>query len=108
MCILSDADYNGILETESAGYSAESRRKGADQMLTRFAQPATVIEDARRFFIHSPTMMIESYMQFGLPLDDPLWQNMIERLSRENERVYDNEAVVVYAGIPKYRPLEDR
>ncbi len=104
---LTGANYTGIVETESSGYSAEMRRKGMDDLLTLYSQRSKEVF-THSFFVHSPSIAVESYMTLGLPLNDPLWLNMIERLSRENEQVYDNGALVVYAGIPKYRPLEGR
>jgi len=92
---LYDASYVSDVEAESAGYTAESRWQAIDELLDsydRLAQSGIPV-----FYIHSPKMALISSMTFGIPVDDPRWDEITQGLAESNNQVFDNGSIQIYS-----------
>lgn len=92
---LLDATYLTDRETESAGYTRESRWRAMDELLVQFERSAQ--RGTSGLFIYSPRMAVVTWMSFGIPVDHPRWGEMTDWLSRRAHAVYHNGPIRVYA-----------
>ena len=49
------------------------------------------------FYIHSPKIVLISSMTFGIPIDDPRWDEITQGLEGGNNQVYDNGQIQIYS-----------
>jgi hypothetical protein len=91
---LYDANNVSDIEAESAGYTAESRWQAIDDLLDSYDRLA---DSGSGFYIHSPKIALISSMTFGIPVDDPRWDEITQSLAEGNNQVYDNGQIQIYS-----------
>jgi hypothetical protein len=93
---LPEAEYIGDRETESSGFSTESRWRNIADLVASFERASSGF--GTTVFVQSLKMPIESRIAFGISLDDSHWGGLSQRLRDGHGLVYDNGPIQVFMG----------
>jgi hypothetical protein len=93
---LPEAEYTGDRETESTGFSTESRWRNIADLVASFERASRGF--GTTLFVHSLKLPIESRISFGISLDDPHWGELSQRLQDGHSLVYDNGPIQIFMG----------
>ena len=77
--------------------SLEVRRKMLPRLIDRYERFSR--DEGPAFFADSFKSVLYSGPIWGLPPNDPLWEEMRDRLVQRNAKVYDNGPVAMYAAV---------